>query len=58
MNELQKIIVLSAGWCGGGIANIFPEPKKPREITSKDIDAIVAAQAKRDRKASRRRGAR
>ena len=58
MNELQKIIVLGAGWCGGGIANIFPDPKKPREITSKDIEALEAAKAKRERKAARLRGAR
>ncbi len=57
MNELQKIIVLGAGWCGGGIASIFPEPKKPREITSKDIAALEAAKAKRERKAARLRGA-
>lgn len=58
MNELQKIIVLGAGFCGGGIANIFPEPKKPREITSKDISALEAAEAKRERKAKRLGGAR
>ena len=58
MNELQKIIMLGAGWCGGGIANIFPDPKKPREITSKDIEALEAAKAKRERKAARLRGAR
>ena len=58
MNELQKIIVLGAGWCGGGIANIFPEPKKPREITSKDIAALEAAEAKRERKAKRLGGVR
>ena len=58
MNELQKIIVLGAGWCGGGIANIFPEPKKPREITCADIAALEAAKAKRERKAGILRGAR
>ena len=58
MNELQKIIVLGAGWCGGGIVNIFPETKKPREITSKDIAALEAAEAKRERKAKRLGGVR
>lgn len=57
MNELQKIIILGAG-CWGGIANIFPEPKKPREITSADVAALEAAEAKRIRKASRLRGER
>ena len=57
MNELQKILVLGAGFCGGGIVNIFPETKKPREITSKDIAALEAAKAKRERKAARLRGA-
>lgn len=53
MNELQKIIVLGAGVFGGGITNIFPEPKKRREITSADIAALEAAEAKRQRKANK-----
>lgn len=55
MNELQKIILLGAGVWGGGIANIFPEPKKPRDLTPADYAALEAAQAKRQRKANRRK---
>lgn len=53
MNELQKIIVLGAGVCGVGIASIFPEPKKPRDLTPADYAALDAAEAKRQRKANK-----
>lgn len=58
MNEFQKIMILGTGMLGTSIANIFPEPKKPREITSKDIAALEAAKAKRERKAGILRGVR
>lgn len=48
-------IILMAAMLGGGLpSDLFGKPRKKREFTNKDQEALDAAQAKRERKANKR----
>ena len=56
MNSLEKLVIIGAGLgYTRDIASLFPIPKPKKTVTEADLDRIIAAQAKRDRKAAVRK---